>query len=228
MPRVGEFEDLTGRRFGRLTVVGISEIKEVRRKSRINRYAMWNCACDCGGIHIANSYDLKSGKTKSCGCLARENLIKCRTKHGLSDTRLYGIYTGIKNRCYNKNEPSYGNYGGRGIRMCEEWRNDFFSFYEWSLSNGYDESLSSKQCTIERIDVNGDYCPENCKWIPMRQQGWNKRNTRYVTYEGRSMSVAEASELSGINAKTIYTRLSRGHDPFIAQRKSSMKKVDAA
>ena len=220
MSRVGNFEDLTGKRFGRLIVVSFKDVRTVKSGGRIRRYAMWNCICDCGHAHIARSEDLKSGRTKSCGCLCQEQKRKRKLTHGLSKTRLYRIYTGIKNRCFNTNEPSYRHYGGRGIRMCDEWAKDFMSFYTWAIANGYDESLPANQCTIERIDVNGNYCPENCKWIPMRQQGWNKRNTRYVVYNGKKMSVAEASELSGISAKTIYTRLSRGHKPFVQQRKS--------
>lgn len=225
MPRLGEFDDLVGQRFGRLQVVRLNGIKEVKRSYRINRYAMWECVCSCGNSCIASTQNLKSGRTKSCGCLYLESIHDGNPKHNKSKTRLYRLYSGIKNRCYNTNEPSYKNYGGRGIVMCQEWADNFMSFYEWAIANGYNESLPPSECSIERIDVNGNYCPENCEWVPVSQQGRNKRNTRYVTYKGKRMSVAEAAELSGVNSKTIYSRLARGHAPFVALRKSRKKKV---
>jgi hypothetical protein len=225
MPKAGYFNDLTGQRFGRLTVISFHDVQIVQHTSRINRYSMWECQCDCGNTCVVKGDYLKSGRTKSCGCLLEETRHEVRKTHNQSKTRLYRVYNGIKNRCYNKNEPSYPHYGGRGIKICDEWTSDFTTFREWAITHGYDESLPSSQCTIERIDVNGDYSPENCRWASLREQGWNKRNTHYVEYGGKRVSVAEASELSGVNAKTIYTRLSRGHDPFVAQRKSPTKKA---
>lgn len=164
---MGKVKDLTGKRFDKLTVikqVGVSK----------NRYAKWECVCDCGRTVIRTT-DVLNRKTRhSCGCLNDNNLARMSNgniTHGMTGTRLYRVYKGMRDRCYYPNSDRYNAYGGRGIRICKEWLEDKNKFFEWALQNGYRDDL-----TIERIDVNGDYCPENCKWIPMSEQYKNKQS----------------------------------------------------
>ena len=116
--------------------------------------------------------------------------------------RLYNIWVGMKHRCYNPNSTIYHNYGGRGVSVCPEWRNNFSSFRDWSMSNGY-----TKNKSIDRIDVNGDYCPENCRWASQSQQQRNKRNSQTAVYKGREMSLADIAEKTGINLRTLRSRI---------------------
>ena len=152
-----------GKKFGRLTILGL------HHKNKNNRY--YNCVCDCGKNTIVSQAHLSSGHTKSCGCLALENIKKSSFKHGLIDTRLYSIFTNMKTRCYNKNNYKYNRYGGRGIIICEDWLNNFELFYNWAMLNGYKDNL-----TIDRIDCDGNYCPENCRWVSVSKNSKNKKN----------------------------------------------------
>ncbi len=193
--------DLTGQRFGRLTVL------EFVPNGEINSY--WKCQCDCGNILITRADALRSGKAKSCGCWNREiakKTAKAKTKHGKRDTRLYRIWAGMKARCYNKNNRGYKHYGGRGIIMCDEWKNDFQVFYDWAMANGYSDNL-----TIDRIDVNGNYCPENCRWATNETQKKNMRTNIVVEYKGTRMCLTEAAERSGINGQTLFSRYQVGN-----------------
>lgn len=187
--------DLTGKRFGRLTVLGVDG------KDKHNNY-LWKCRCDCGEITHATRTCLKNGHKRSCGCLMREECgNRCR-KHGLYKDRVYHIYYGIKQRCENPKSSSYKHYGGRGI--CVEW-SDWQSFREWALSNGYQDGL-----TLDRIDVNGNYEPSNCRWITQAEQMRNTRKTRYLTYQGETKPLIEWCELLGVRFGTAATRLTRG------------------
>jgi hypothetical protein len=168
---MGKVKDLTGQKFGRLTVVEHIGFTEPNKHG--SRYAIWKCKCDCGN-YINRSVDvIKRGKS-SCGCMQKEVLKMMSDKnitHNMTHTRLYRIYKGMIGRCYYKCSQRYNAYGGRGITVCDEWKNDRTKFFEWALQNGYSDEL-----TIERIDVNGNYCPENCKWIPANEQYKNKQS----------------------------------------------------
>lgn len=196
---MGKIADITGQRFGRLVVM---EPHPIRAK---NRDIRWVCKCDCGNTTIATKYDLVSGKIQSCGCLQKELLSKRSFKHGRSNSKLLSIKSAMEQRCYNPNNNVYKYYGGRGITICDEWRDSSLSFLEWADNNGYEEGLS-----IERIDNNGPYSPENCKWIPRREQPSNTRSSRYITYKNQTKTLAQWSKEVGIKAFTLSQRLIKG------------------
>ena len=175
--------DLTGREFGYLKVVrfaGISD-KKVRK---------WECKCKCGNIIYVRVADLTSGNTKSCGCLQKEIARKNKTKHGCCKERLYRIWCNMKTRCTNPKTAQYKDYGGRGISICKDWMYSYQSFREWALENGYRDDL-----TLERIDVNGNYCPENCTFIPKSKQPLNSRSNHFVCYNGEIKTLTEWSRI---------------------------------
>ena len=156
--------DLTGKRFGRLWVISKYGHTAYRRIT-------WLCSCDCGNECVVSGDSLKSGRSRSCGCIRKEGN---QTTHGMSYTKLYNSYRAMKERCYLTSHIAYKNYGGRGITICEEWKNSFEAFADWSMANGYKNGL-----TIDRIDTNGNYEPANCRWITIQEQQQNKRNTKH-------------------------------------------------
>ena len=201
---MGEVIDLTGKRFGRLTVLRQATEKQ-------NNRICWVCICDCGKKVIISGQSLRSGATKSCGCLlretARKNLEPSIRTHSQSKTRLYRVWCAMKRRCYNPNTDAYKHYGGRGIKVCDEWKNDFVSFQEWALANGYDEEAKVGQCTIDRKDNNKDYSPENCHWVTQKEQTRNTRTNHYVEYQGETVTIAELSEITGIPYNKLQPRI---------------------
>lgn len=194
---MGKFIDLTGQKFGRLTVI--------ERTESSNKNIKWLCECECGGIVSVFGTDLKSGKTQSCGCIASEILSERNFKHGLSQTRLCRIWRHMKERCFNPKCPAYHNYGGRGIAMSDEWVKSFQAFYDWAMENGYEENL-----TIDRIDNNGNYEPSNCRWVTRKVQANNMRVNHRLTYNGEDKTIAEWSDVTGIKQHTIIRRLGLG------------------
>lgn len=191
--------DLTGRRFGNLVA-----IKHIKRK---NNSRLWLCKCDCGNEVTCYQHNLLRGTSTSCGCLKSYYARKTRNCHGESTTILYKKWSTMKTRCFNKNNPTYKDYGGRGIKICKEWL-DFWTFREWAYNNGYKEGL-----TIERKDVNGDYCPENCCWITKEEQANNKRNNSFIEYGGKKQTVSQWSRELGVGKCTISYRLKAGWSP---------------
>jgi hypothetical protein len=199
-----------GRRFGRLEVVGIRRERRGKRNMLVA-----HCRCDCGREKDVDWCNLARGGTKSCGCLSRELTAKHgllaednrvrMTVHGGHGTRLYRIWTGMKRRCYNRNDKDFTSYGGRGIKVCPEWRGNFAAFREWATSHGYADNLS-----IDRIDNDRGYSPDNCRWVDTGAQQNNRRICHHVTAAGRTHTIAEWSRLTGIDANTIGGRLRRG------------------
>ena len=198
-PRV----EMIGRRFGKLTVLALSEEQGGRGQLK------FLCRCDCGRTKIIFGESLRSLKTTSCGCEARRRASEVNKTHGGSKERLYHVWQGMKNRCENKNFSEYKNYGGRGIKVCEEWH-DYAKFKEFMLSEGYDPRAPRGQYTLERIDVNGNYEPSNCTVISSAMQAFNRTDNKKVTFQGETQTVAEWSKELGIPADVIYARLHRG------------------
>ncbi len=185
---------MIGKRYGRLTVlerVGSDKFKQI----------LWKCKCDCGKEIVTTTNRLNMGKVKSCGCLKKEGNNR---RHGECHTRLNGIYRQMKQRCLNENSPRYSDYGGRGITICKEWlgKNGFCSFKDWALKNGYAEGLS-----IDRRDNDGNYCPGNCRCAPLKGQNTNTRRNIFVTANGETHTIAEWSELTGIEYAKLRARI---------------------
>ena len=206
-----QYKDLTGQRFGRLEVVKLDHKQQKINKNGVKTGSVyyWLCKCDCGNFKIIRASYLTNHLTQSCGCLKRETISKIAKVtgkvHGQSNSRIYRIYKHMVNRCYLKTSADYKNYGERGIKVCCEWKNDFKVFYDWAMSNGYADNL-----TIDRIDVNGNYEPSNCRWVTKEIQNKNTRRNINITYNGKTHNVREWSKIIGISAFTLYDRLNRG------------------
>ncbi len=192
--------NLIGKKFNKLTVLERSSIK--------SRNVVWKCRCDCGNITFVETCNLKANRVKSCGCLKLEKFIERSTKHNQRHTKLYEVWKSIKQRCLNPNNRSYKNYGLRGISICDEWKNDFNTFYTWSMKNGYNSKLS-----IDRINNNGNYEPSNCRWVDRTTQANNKRTNHFITYDNKTLTIAQWSQETGISPCAIYCRLQRGWSP---------------
>lgn len=200
--------NLKDKKFGKLTVI------EEYGKDKRNQI-LWKCLCECGNITYVTTYRLNKGKTLSCGCLMSAInskqaylLGKNNKKHGMSNARIYKIYYGLRERCLNTNSSKYKDYGQRGIKISSEW-DSFDKFYEWAMKNGYNDKL-----TIDRIDVNGDYEPCNCRWADMNTQGNNRRNNRIFEINGSRKTLSELSRQSNLKAGTISARIDRYNIPL--------------
>lgn len=186
-----------GKRFGRLTII---EPVHVVKKNGSKQW-FWKVKCNCGTEKVVLPNDLISGHSASCGCLRREGA-RLPTYHKESHTHLHNIWCGMNSRC-NPDHKYSERYGKRGITVCDEW-SDYTKFAEWARANGYEDGL-----TIERIDVDGNYCPENCTWIPLAKQARNRSTTHWVEYQGEKMSLAEAAERAGLPYKQVHYRIKR-------------------
>lgn len=187
--------DLTGQKFGRLTVLSRVENKKSR--------ARWLCECECGNQVVVAGNDLKTGRTKSCGCLSKELLRgnKRRATHDEHGTKLYIAWKNMRQRANNPNRPDYKFYGGKGIKVCAEWE-DYTVFRNWACENGYQEGL-----TLDRIDVNKDYSPENCRWVDWYVQQNNKSNNHYITLNGETLTLSQWERRTGIDHRVILNRI---------------------
>lgn len=193
-------KDKTGLKFGKLKVLRF--IGKVIKNNKL-RY-MYECKCDCGNIVIRESNTLREDHICSCGCYKGGVQNK---KHGLwsYDNKLYAVWQTMKARCYRQNKTKFYAYGGRGIKICNEWKNDFENFYNWAINNGYKEGLS-----IDRIDVNGNYEPSNCQWVTNKKQARNKRNNVFIEFNNEKHCLSEWAEILNINYKVLHNRLYKG------------------
>lgn len=191
------YQDLTGKRFGRLTVLSLIE-----SESGAKIPTKWLCRCDCGNELEVRACNLKSGNSSSCGCLQRENAAIKKYKHGQTGTKLFVAWVHIKQRCFNSKDKAFKYYGGRGITVCDEWKNDFQAFHDWAMSNGYADNL-----TIDRIDVNGNYEPSNCRWITIQEQQRNKRDNTKVVFNGYCKTVGEWAKEFDCRPGSVYREI---------------------
>ena len=189
---MGKMIDLSGERFGKLSVLSYHSTTSYGATA-------WKCKCDCGKEVIALSNNLRKGSTKSCGCAQHKGVIR---KHGQCGTRLYSIWCGMKRRCNGINTHAYADYGGRGISVCAEWVDSFETFKKWAAENGYTDALS-----IDRIDNDGNYSPENCKWATRKTQCRNRRSSTRVSYGGKNLTLPEWEEETGIKSETMRNRI---------------------
>ena len=195
MPQI---KDMKGQRFGRLVVIEFAYMRYGR--------AFWKCKCDCGNEMITDGNRLRMKVTKSCGCYQAETRIKTHSIHGMSKTRLNRIWSLMKDRCCNSKSHAFENYGGRGIDICEEWKNSFSAFAEWAFSNGYSDNL-----TIDRIDNNKGYYPDNCRWANEVEQSQNRRSNYLITYKGETKCIKAWTDELGLPYNKIRRRICRDH-----------------
>jgi hypothetical protein len=188
--KTGQYKDITGLRFGKLIAVSVAH--------KINGKYCWNCICDCGGKKIIDGNRLRSGWTRSCGCISRK-------QKNLSRSSTYGIWKAMIQRCYDKKCNNYRTYGSRGITVCDRWRNSFLNFYE-------DMGKRPAGLTLDRIDVNGNYSKENCRWATWKTQGMNRRNSVIVEAFGKKLSIMDWAKEKNIKESTLRFRLKHGWD----------------
>ena len=188
--------DKTGQVFGRLVAVSLTRTSSGR--------TAWTCECSCGNTVTVDSTNLRGGRTESCGCLQRERTGNANRTHGEENTRLYRTWLGMRNRCLNGNEPAYKNYGGRGISIYLDW-GSFENFRDWARASGYEDHL-----TIERVDVNGNYEPANCTWIPRSEQTKNRRDSVFIEWNGKRQIMADWAREMGMSDKILWYRIKNG------------------
>lgn len=193
---MGTLKDLTGQKFGRLTVI--------KQNGHRGKKVTWLCRCECGNYITVTRDGLTCGHTKSCGCINRERMKgnKIRLTHGGTKTRLHDIWNTMKQRTENPKTINYELYGGKGITVCDEWRGSFEAFRDWAQENGYRDDL-----TIDRIDSNGPYSPENCRWVDWETQENNRCNNHRITYNGKTQTVSQWAREIGIKPKTLFARI---------------------
>lgn len=188
--------DLTNKKYNRLLVVSFNS------SHKCGSY--WNCVCDCGNSTKVLSSNLRSGLVKSCGCLSSETTSNRNKTHGLSNSNIYNVYKTMISRCCNINNKSYKYYGGRGISVCDRWLIGFEYFFQ-DMGGTYKQGLS-----IDRINVNGNYSPENCKWVTFEQQSRNRTDNVFIEYNGLVKTMKDWSVFYGLSHKTVWARINRG------------------
>ncbi len=182
--------DLTGHQYNHWKVLKLGD--------DTNNGVHWLCQCDCGNIKEVRASYLRNGHSSSCGCMG--------SKNGLSGTRLAHSYRDMKRRCYSQSDKRlYKTYGERGITVYDEWKNNFMSFYTWAITNGYNDTL-----TLDRIDVNGNYEPDNCRWITMKEQQNNRRNNVFITIDGVTKTIAQWADYANLKYNTLHERITKG------------------
>lgn len=190
-------KDYTGQKFGRLTAI---ELDHTQRK-----HSYWKFKCECGSDLVLRVDTVVSGNTKSCGCYNREAHRVQKLTHGFSKQKVYHVFYAMKSRCYDPSNVAFEYYGGRGIKICDEWLRSPSSFCEWAYANGYSNGL-----TIDRIDVNGDYSPDNCRWVSRKTQNENTRRNTWLTYNGETMILRDWCQRFNVNMATACSRIKRG------------------
>ena len=200
-----KYKNQIGKKYGKLLI--LEEDKNINKRG-----TYYKCQCDCGNIKTVLGFNIINGRTKSCGCITKEinKYNGHNTKHKLSKTRIYKIWSKMKNRCNNDKYFQYYLYGGRGIKVCDEWldkENGFINFYNWSINNGYQENLS-----IDRIDVNGNYEPNNCRWATQKEQCHNLRTNKNITYNNETHCISEWAEILKIKKEKLYWRIKNWKD----------------
>ena len=192
---MGRFVDITGENFGRLTA------SHVAGRNKHNQL-LWHCTCECGNETVVLGFLLRQGQTQSCGCLQRETIAQVNLSHGMARKPIYRIWWSMMQRCYDKNGHAYDRYGGRGVSVCERWQ-DFTNFYA-------DMGDRPEGMSLERIDNDGDYSPENVIWADAKTQARNRRSTVYLEHNGERKSMAEWAEETGVKIGTLWMRIKRG------------------
>jgi hypothetical protein len=201
------FKDIAGQTFGGLTALRVSE------KRGPSGQILWECLCSCGSTTVKYGADLRSGHTKSCGCLQLLVVTKHGYARGRSHTRLYRIWKAMRARCFRETHDEYKNYGARGISVCKEWSLSFESFLAWAKSSGYQSHLQ-----VDRVDVNGDYCPENCRWATQQENNQNQRRTKLDPVKIKAIRIAkqmgimsqkEMATFFGVDPSTISNAVRR-------------------
>lgn len=192
-----------GLRSGRLLVIG--EKRASKGSKSLHKIAI--CKCDCGKIVEVRGTSIVNQVAKSCGCIVKDKNKKRLTKHGMFGTRIYTIWNGIKKRCFDTTDKGYERYGSRGITMCDEWKNDFISFYKWAMAHGYREDL-----TLDRINNDGNYEPNNCRWTTRKEQARNTSKNKLLNYKGETHCASYWAEKLKINYRTLLTRLRKWKD----------------
>ena len=197
--------NIIGEKYNKLLVI---EEEKPRANNR-----MFKCICDCGNITIVSMSNLRANRIVSCGCHKREICMKRSVSHNQRHTFLYEVWKGIKQRCYNSHNKSYHNYGGRGIVVCNEWKDNFQAFYDWSYANGYsveNQKDEKHKLTIDRIDVNGNYEPSNCRWVDRKTQASNMRTTKQITINGETKCLSEWFRVLKVSAWEYYKKIKNG------------------
>ena len=195
---MGKLIELTGRRFGRLVVIERGQYEK-------SGSATWVCICDCGNKKTISGADLRKGHTQSCGCLQIERTKNRNFLNGQEPKDLYHVWVSMRQRIYNHKHKSFNDYGGRGITICEEWDKSYIAFRTWAIANGYEKGL-----TIDRIDNEKGYCPENCRWVSQKTQANNRRNNTVITYLGESKTISEWADVFHIKSGTLTQRIRKG------------------